>query len=79
LFANSEMKNEFYFVLKVRGLKEEKDFLQIRNEKFMLLANLRWSKPYESIEKFFGVGEKSQKIIAIAQEIPYGKLTKIEV
>jgi hypothetical protein len=73
------MKAELYFLLKVRGLKEDKDFLQVRNDKFLLLANLRWSPPYESIEKFFGKGEKAQKVISLAKSLPYGKLTKIEL
>jgi hypothetical protein len=73
------MGTELYYLLKVRGLKENMDYLQIRNNSFLLLANLKWTVPYKSIERFFGEGERSEKIVAIGESIPYDILTKIEV
>ena len=70
---------EFYYLLKVKGLKGNSDYVQVRNQNFELLANLRLEAPFESFTRFFGEQTKVEKPVAFAQRADYGILTKLEL
>jgi len=66
-------------LLKVRGLGTDADFVQIRNENFELMANLRCSPPYESLSRFFRNPDKLEKAVDTIKQLGYGELKKIEL
>ncbi len=73
------MKPRLFFLLKVRGLSTDADFVQIRNENFELMANLRCTPPYDSLSRFFRNPDKLGKVVEIIKQLGYGELIKIEL
>ena len=70
--------NDSINILRVRGLEGSDDYIQIRDESFTLIANLKLKPPYDSIIRFANDSSKAQRIIDSLIDLPYGKLTKIE-
>jgi hypothetical protein len=72
------MEAETFYILRVKGLSNNRNYLQIRDSKLSLLANIRYSPPYDNLTRFFKDNNKTQRVIEIMDTLPYGKLTKIE-
>ena len=73
------MQYNSLYILKVRGIKDNASYLQIRDENFSLLGNLRYISPYENLIRFFNHDKRKLEIVlATVKEAEYGKLLKIE-
>lgn len=71
------MTNNMY-ILKVRGTAKIPDYIQLRGDDFTLLAYFRVDRPEKALNKA-GLAEKADQIIKAIQEIPYGKMLKLEL
>jgi hypothetical protein len=72
------MEVETFYILRVRGLSNNSDYLQIRDKQLSIMANMRYSPPYDNLTRFFKNKGKTQRVTEIMGSLPYGKLTKIE-
>ena len=66
------------YVIKVKGVAKIPDYVQLRDEKFTLLAYFRVDRPDKSLEKI-GLAEKSEYIMKLVKELPFGKIVKLDV
>lgn len=66
------------FLLKIKGTAKIPDYVQMRNDDFTLLAYFRADRPEKAILKA-GYGDKEKELLKIITELPFGKVTKIEL
>jgi hypothetical protein len=66
------------YIIKVKGKAKIPDYIQLRDENFVLVAYFRADRPLKNLEKFNLQGKEAelQKII---ENLPFGKLQKLEV
>ena len=66
------------FILKVKGTAKIPDYVQLRDNDFTLIAYFRVDRPEKALSKA-GLGEKGEKIMQIINDMPYGKMQKLEI
>ena len=66
------------YVIKVKGVAKIPDYIQMRDEKFTLLAYFRVDRPEKSLDKL-GLPDKTEYIMGIIKDLPFGKILKIDV
>jgi len=69
---------ENMYIIKVKGIAKIPDYVQLRDEQFTLLAYFRVDRPDKSLDKI-GLGEQKDRIMALIQSMPFGKITKLEL
>ena len=65
------------YILKVKGTAKIPDYVQLRDEKFTLLAYFRVDRPEKALTKI-GLGHREQELIELIRELPYGKIKKLD-
>lgn len=65
------------YIIKIKGNIKIPDYVQIRDDKFTLLAYFRADRPEKAISKI-GLEQNIIEMKKIIQELQYGKLKKIE-
>jgi hypothetical protein len=66
------------YILKVKGKAKIPDYVQIRDDNFVLVAYFRADRPLKNIEKF-GLEGKEIELESLIRELPFGKTKKIEL
>jgi hypothetical protein len=66
------------YIIKVKGKAKIPDYIQIRDENFVLVAYFRADRPLKKIEKF-GLGGKEEELEKLIKELPFGKLKKLDL
>lgn len=66
------------YIIKIKGKVKIPDYVQIRDDKFTLLAYFRADRPENALQKC-GLSEKINEVKAVIDNLPYGKLKKLEV
>ncbi|WP_316821416.1 fructose-6-phosphate aldolase [Pedobacter gandavensis] len=66
------------YVIKVKGIAKIPDYVQLRDDKFTLLAYFRVDRPEKSLEKL-GLGEKSSDIMNFVNDLPFGQIAKLDI
>ncbi|MCS6796149.1 MAG: fructose-6-phosphate aldolase [Raineya sp.] len=66
------------YIIKVKGKAKIPDYVQLRDENFVLVAYFRADRPLKNLEKFNLQGKETelQKFI---ENLPFGKLQKLEL
>jgi hypothetical protein len=72
------MDNTGMYILKIKGRAKIPDYVQLRDDNFTLLAYFRVDRPEKALAKC-GLGDKEAKVISIINEIPFGKVMKLEI
>lgn len=65
------------YIMKIKGKAKIPDYIQIRDEDFMLLGYFRADRPIKNLEKYNLEG-KEQYLQSLINELPFGKLIKID-
>lgn len=65
------------YILKVKGTEKIPDYVQLRDDKFTLLAYFRVDRPEKALLKA-GLGNREEEIIKLINSIPFGKISKFE-
>ena len=65
-------------IIKVRGKAKIPDYIQLRNDKFVLIAYFRADRPLKKLERL-GLGGKEEKLKLIIEKMPFGKLEPLEL
>jgi hypothetical protein len=71
------MKQTMY-ILRIRGTKKIPDYIQIRDEDFTLIAYFRINNPIRALTRV-NLLDKMDDILAIAEQLPYGEMRKLEL
>lgn len=66
------------YVIKVKGVAKIPDYVQLRDDKFTLLAYFRVDRPDKSLEKI-GLADKAEYIMNIVKDLPFGQILKLEI
>ena len=66
------------YIIKVKGKAKIPDYIQIRDENFVLVAYFRADRPLKNIEKF-GLEGKETELEKLIRELPFGKLKKLDL
>ncbi len=64
--------------MKVRGKAKIPDYIQLRDDSFVLVAYSRADRPLSKLEKY-GLEGKENELKSLIEELPYGKLQKLAV
>jgi hypothetical protein len=76
-FSTEKNSNNMY-ILKVKGKAKIPDYIQIRDDNFVLVAYFRADRPLKNIEKF-GFEGKEEALEALIKDLPFGKPQKLEL
>jgi hypothetical protein len=66
------------YIIKVKGKAKIPDYIQIRDENFVLIAYFRADRPLKNMEKF-GLEGKEEELEALIHGLSFGKLQKLEL
>lgn len=66
------------YIIKVKGVAKIPDYVQLRDDKFTLLAYFRIDRPEKSLDKV-GLGAKTEYIMNIIKDLPFGQILKLEL
>ena len=66
------------FIIKVKGKAKIPDYIQIRDENFVLIAYFRADRPLKNLKKY-GLEGKEDELTHLINELPFGKLQKLEL
>jgi hypothetical protein len=66
------------YIIKVKGKAKIPDYIQIRDENFVLVAYFRADRPLKNIEKF-GLEGKEDQLEEVIKNLPFGKLQKLDL
>ena len=66
------------YVIKVKGVAKIPDYVQLRDDKFTLLAYFRVDRPDKSLDKI-GLADKAEYIMNMVKDLPFGQILKLEI
>ena len=66
------------YIIKVKGKTIIPDYIQIRDQNFVLVAYFRADRPLKKMDRF-GLEGKEEELKNVIASIPYGKLQKLEL
>ncbi|WP_443943808.1 fructose-6-phosphate aldolase [Pedobacter sp. AW1-32] len=66
------------YIIKVKGIAKIPDYVQLRDDKFTLLAYFRVDRPDKSLDKL-GLGDKLDYIMEVVKGLPFGQIAKLEI
>ena len=66
------------YVIKVRGVAKIPDYVQLRDEKFTLLAYFRLDRPEKALDKA-GLADQAEYIMDKIKYLPFGQILKLEL
>jgi hypothetical protein len=72
-----QLTKEMY-IIKVKGVAKIPDYVQLRDDKFTLLAYFRVDRPDKSLDKV-GLSSKTEYIMNIIKDLPFGQILKLEL
>jgi hypothetical protein len=75
---NHELSTMNYHIIKVKGVAKIPDYVQLRDDKFTLLAYFRVDRPDKSLDKV-GLQDKTEYIMNIIKDLPFGQILKLEL
>jgi hypothetical protein len=66
------------YIIKVKGIAKIPDYVQLRDDKFTLLAYFRVDRPDKSLDKL-GLTDKIPYIMSVINDLPFGQIAKLEL
>lgn len=64
------------YIIKVKGKAKIPDYIQLRDENFVLIAYFRADRPLKNLDKY-GLDGKDEKLRTIIDKLPFGKLQEL--
>ena len=66
------------YVIKVKGKAKIPDYIQLRDNSFVLIAYFRADRPMKNLDKY-GLEGKEEELQAVINQLPFGKLKEINL
>ncbi|MEQ8358701.1 MAG: fructose-6-phosphate aldolase [Cytophagales bacterium] len=66
------------YIIKVKGKAKIPDYIQLRDENYILMAYFRADRPLKKLEKY-GLEGKEEALETLIKDLPFGKLKKLEL
>lgn len=66
------------YIIKVKGKAKIPNYIQLRDDNFVLIAYFRADRPLKKLEKY-GLEGHEEMLQKVINELPFGKLKKLEL
>ena len=66
------------YIIKIKGKAKIPDYIQLRDEKFILIGYFRADRPLRDLEKY-NLEQHEEYLQNLINELPFGKLTKLTI
>ncbi|MGB3466738.1 MAG: fructose-6-phosphate aldolase [Cyclobacteriaceae bacterium] len=66
------------YIIKVKGKAKIPDYIQLRDDNFVLIAYFRADRPLKKLEKY-GLEGKDDALQEVINSLPFGKLQKLTI
>lgn len=66
------------YIIKVKGKAKIPDYIQLRDENFILVGYFRADRPLKDLEKF-GLKGKEEALKDVIESLPFGKLQPLQI
>lgn len=66
------------YIIKVKGKAKIPNYIQLRDEDFVLIAYFRADRPLTKLEKY-GLEGKEEVLKELIEKLPFGKLQKLDI
>jgi hypothetical protein len=66
------------YIIKIKGKAKIPDYIQLRDDDFVLVAYFRADRELKNMEKY-GLEGKEAALTAIIRDLPFGKLQKLDI
>ena len=66
------------FIIKIKGKAKIPDYIQIRDENFVLISYFRADRPLKNLEKL-GLEGKETELGDLIQSLPFGKIQELNL
>lgn len=66
------------YIIKVKGKAKIPDYIQLRDSNFVLIAYFRADRPLKKLDKY-GLDGKEADLKDLIDQLPFGKLQKLEL
>ncbi len=66
------------YIIKVKGKAKIPDYIQLRDENFVLIAYFRADRPLKNIERY-GLANKEAELAMVIEQLEFGKLQKLDI
>ncbi len=66
------------YIIKIKGKAKIPDYIQLRNDDFVLVAYFRTDRPIKKLEKY-GLEGKEEVLRDLINQLPFGKLQKLDI
>ena len=66
------------YIIKVKGKAKIPDYIQLRDDNFVLIAYFRADRPLTKLEKY-GLEGKEEALEQLIESLPFGKLQKLDI
>ena len=77
-YSNYTKPFEEVYIIKVKGKAKIPDYIQLRDENFVLIAYFRADRPLKKLERY-GLQGKEAVLEHIINNLPFGKLQKLDI
>lgn len=65
------------YIIKIKGKAKIPDYIQLRDDDFILIGYFRADRPLRDLEKY-KLEEHEEYLQNLIKELPFGKLTKLD-
>lgn len=66
------------YIIKVKGKAKIPDYIQLRDDNFVLIAYFRADRPLKQLQKY-GLEGKEEALAEVISTLSFGKLQKLEI
>ncbi|CAN5753228.1 hypothetical protein BH24BAC1_BH24BAC1_04810 [soil metagenome] len=66
------------YIIKVKGKAKIPDYIQLRDENFVLIAYFRADRPLKNLDRY-GLAGKENELAAVIEHLEFGKLQKLAI
>ena len=66
------------YIIKIQGTNKIPDYVQIRDDRFMLIAYFKVSSPRRALERCV-LADKAEEVMKIVTDLPYGRIRKLDL
>lgn len=66
------------YIIKVKGKAKIPDYIQLRDDNFVLVAYFRADRPLKKLDRY-GLEGKETELRSVIDSLPFGKLQKLEI
>jgi hypothetical protein len=66
------------YIIKVKGKAKIPDYIQLRDDNFVLIAYFRADRPLKNMDKY-GLEGKEEALQEVINELPFGKIQALNI